>query len=87
MDIIIKLQPERYETIRRIAELKGQTFSLERIITEGKILPKGHGRLIDVDRLYDDFESMDYDFEDAIEYAPTIIEADKESEDKEKWQN
>lgn len=49
-------------------------------IRNGKPLPKGHGRLIDADRLYDDFEYADYDFEEALEYAPTIIEADEEAE-------
>lgn len=43
-------------------------------------LPKGHGRLIDADRLYDEFEYADYDFDEALEYAPTIIEADEEAE-------
>lgn len=60
-------------------------------VRKGKPLPKGHGRLIDADELiknwYDEYikfmtreeiESMD----GIIENAPTVIEADKESEDK-----
>ena len=43
-------------------------------------LPKGHGRLIDADALYDQFEYADYDFEETLEYAPTIIEADEDKE-------
>jgi hypothetical protein len=42
-----------------------------------KLLPKGHGRLVDVKDIYDYYESTLCDIEDAIEYAPTIIEADK----------
>jgi len=55
-----------------------------------KILPKGHGRLIDADELYGDFidGTEGYDCQtwnrieigDIIEDAQTIIEADKEEE-------
>ena len=43
-------------------------------------LPKGHGRLIDADDLYGQYAYADCNFDMAMEYAPTIIEADKESE-------
>ena len=56
-------------------------------IRKGKPLPKEHGRLIDADELYGDFidGTEGYDCQtwnrieigDIIEYAPTIIEADK----------
>ena len=62
-------------------------------VANGIPLPKGHGRLIDADELYGDFidGTEGYNCQtwnrieigDVIEYAPTIIEADKESEDKE----
>lgn len=81
MEIVIKIPEESYNQIKRCADsplLNGWY----RVVKNGIPLPKGHGRLIDVERLYDDFESMDYDFEDAIEYAPTVIEADRaESEE------
>ena len=51
-------------------------------IMNGKPLPKGHGRLIDADKLYDDYEINSYDWEDTIEYAPTIIEADKKESEE-----
>lgn len=67
------------------------TYHFEKIwraIVNGTPLPKGHGRLIDADKLlYEDIECTDgrtymvvnaYD----VDNAPTIIEADKESEDK-----
>ena len=53
------------------------------------ILPKGHGRLIDADELELDADWDDYYdgytaySESMIKYAPTIIEADTESEDQE----
>ncbi len=57
-------------------------------IINGTPLPKGHGRLIDADELYEDFidgtEGYDcqtwnrIEISDIIEDAPTIIGADKE---------
>ena len=40
-------------------------------------LPKGHGRLIDADAIWDIYHSNDYDFYEALDDAPTIIEADR----------
>ncbi len=60
-------------------------------------LPKGHGRLIDADALDKDLENAQVNLEDALSEAfddglawasevasklPTIIDAEKESEDK-----
>ena len=62
----------------------------EAIIAKGTPLPKGHGRLIDADKLYEDFidgtEGYDcntwnrIEIGDIIEDATTIIEANKEAE-------
>ena len=59
-------------------------------IREGIVLPKGHGDLIDRDRLIgrclfmsnDDtaIEGMEYVTKGMIETAPTIIKADKDGE-------
>ena len=59
---------------------------IKQAIINGTLLPKGHGRLIDVDAIMRELsvvssrpvKSQMY----MIERAPTIIEADKESEDK-----
>lgn len=79
MEIVIKINNSDYEYIKNgsIVPIKIDTHIYD-AIRKGTPLPKGHGRLIDAESLYDDFESMDYDFEDAIEYAPTVIPADKE---------
>ena len=69
---------------------------MAKAIRKGKLLPKGHGRLIDADALEGHrqiqiisngngkyVEVMTY-YQNDIDIAPTIIEADKaESEDKE----
>ena len=50
-------------------------------IKHGTPLPKGHGRLIDVDAIHGD---SSWDFADRLDETPTIIEADKvESEGEE----
>jgi hypothetical protein len=59
-------------------------------IADGTPLPKGHGRLIDADELYDGFidGTEGYDCQtwnrieigDIVEDAPTIIEADRREE-------
>ena len=51
---------------------------------EYKILPKGHGRLKDIDIIISDGRSKGFcDWYDEMKYADTIIEADKaESEDR-----
>ena len=58
-------------------------------ILSGQILPKGHGDLIDRQKLLSELDTMieadslrEYDilFSSDVENAPTIIEADKEVE-------
>ena len=53
-------------------------------LNNGTPLPKGHGELKDIDKIVNDGISKGFcDWYDEMKYAPTIIEADKESEDKE----
>lgn len=57
-------------------------------IRKGAVLPKGHGRLKDVDRLesHDEYDGQGFTksvYKDDIDNLPTIIEADTESENKE----
>lgn len=52
-------------------------------IANGTPLPKGHGRLGDLDRLYNVFARNVVSanaFKELFDYAPTIIPADKEGE-------
>ena len=83
MQIVINIDDETYNDIK-----KGKIYSsyrdvpLESVtaIANGTPLPKGHGRLIDTDEIAGDGS---WDFSDRLDETPTIIEADKESEDKE----
>lgn len=84
MRIVIDIDEDTYKDIKR-----GKIYTSVRdvpqesvvAIANGIPLPKGHGRLIDADAVYDDFEKGEYDFEESLEFAPTIIPADKDGEE------
>lgn len=90
MQIVIDIDEEYIKQIDRIRFLIGgkEDRSLQinviNAIKNGTPLPKGHGRLIDVDDLELDADWNDYCdgyiaySGSMIKYAPTIIEADKE---------
>lgn len=93
MKIVIEIDDARFKDIRRIAcvQLENYHFkTVEQIIANGTLLPKGHGRLIDADKIgLTNFECFmcGGDYKEGlkmlihkIETAPTIIEADRESE-------
>lgn len=78
IELVIKIPKDEYNIAKYGQYGNINVDMVRKAIKNGVPLPKGHGRLIDADRLYDDFEYADYDFEEALEYAPTILEADKE---------
>lgn len=83
IELVIKISEEMYENIQsRDWKNGGRWFSEEwKAIHNGTPLPKGHGRLKDVDHYVKmQWEHPDYSLTDD---EPTIIEADEESEDKE----
>lgn len=95
MKIVIDIPENEYEWIKRASR---QTTPLNRFcvkaIANGIPLPKGHGRIGDLDSIMNDISnsinemtnigiSIDGQYlwaklNDAIDNAPTIIEADKE---------
>ena len=82
MKLIIDIPEEEYRNICLMSK-DGIGMALYDWIANGTPLPKGHGRLIDVDRLKEDMQTMtewNGDVfrcvtEKTIDYAPTIIEA------------
>ena len=81
MDLVNKMNDEQYYEVCRgdssaVLVPKGDLIN---IIRNGKPLPKGHGRLKDIDKIISDGTSKGFcDWYDEMKYAPTIIEADKE---------
>lgn len=91
MQIIIDIDEELYNYMKSLKSLPFTT-ALEDVVMKGIPLPKGHGRLIDEMALGDIISRMwknkqitntKYNtFLSILDYVPTIIKADTESEDK-----
>lgn len=80
MEIVIKIPEELYKQITVEKEyFLEDGESLCTAVANGTPLPKGHGRLIDEEQIPGD---GGWDFSDRLMLTPTIIEADKESEEK-----
>lgn len=85
MRIVIEIDEDLYEMCR---DSLGDEDNIEGIIANGIPLPKGHGRLIDADKLIQEYRTSNivsiYGEQIVIKVyrAPTIIAADKaESEE------
>ena len=83
IEIVIKMDEKDYERINTIVDM-GLGTNVDEAIKNGTPLPKGHGRLIDADRIVRTAEkggfgdNRDIDF--VLSYIPkckTIIEADE----------
>lgn len=82
IELVIKIPEELYEECKRMGDVRDILYES---IRNGIVLPEGHGRLKDFDKIISDGISKGFcDWYDEMQYAPTIIEADKaESKDKE----
>lgn len=79
MKVVIDIPENEYRLIKEIYEKNDIVESTYSYIYHGTPLPKGHGRLIDADALWKKWV-FDAIGKQEIDEAPTIIEADKESE-------
>ena len=90
IELVIKIPEEVKQTFdnAKDEDLYGNYYDrnslIGKAIQNGIQLPKGHGRLIDVDALYNDLifpnEQFSKAFKDILDDAPTIIEAESEEE-------
>lgn len=92
--IVIDIDDKIYKDIKDGYTCPEYADEIINLIPDAIVLPKGHGRLIDGDKILDEIrkreEEPNYQHEgedwcvgmcmaeSAIEFAPTIIEADKE---------
>lgn len=78
MELVIKIPENYYRAIKEIPVEQSTADMM--IIKKSTPLPKGHGRLIDVDALYRELifpnEQFGKAFKDILDDAQTIIEAD-----------
>ena len=91
MQIVIDISEKMYEELKYL-NVHGFTTAVEEAVANGTPLPKGHGRLIDVNDLdittietddYSGNEILDVVTKEDLDEAPTIIPADTESEGEE----
>lgn len=90
MQIVIELEETIYNRIKDKHETiwMSDADAIWDSVVNGVLLPKGHGKLKDVDALYENTEiGHDEDGYACVTWkeindAPTIIEADKEGEDE-----
>ena len=91
MELVIRIPDALYNTCKITSKMNGENEVADILIdavANGTPLPKGHGRLIDADRLRSMYSINRANFNTVvgiqkwIDDAPTIIEADK-AENKE----
>ena len=81
MQIVIDIPEEAYKQIMEFGFLENTLGKIcYNAIKNGTVLPKGHGRLIDVNSI-DSFIDIEYNgrYIDDIDEIPTVLEADNES--------
>ena len=89
MQIVIDISEEMYEQLKYL-NVHGFTTAVEEAVANGTPLPKGHGKLFDVNDILDriGLEDNDDNREENVgeivtledfDYIPTIIPADTES--------
>lgn len=88
MKRIVDIPEEMYDWFDNGFPSEDDYVKLWETIRAGTPLPKGHGRLIDADYLREDFKASKrisfaerMDISCIVDHAPTIIEANKESEE------
>ena len=83
IELVIKIPEELYKANNR-GLLADELWDLRVAIKNGTPLPKGHGKLKDIDKIISDGISKGFcDWYDEMKYAETIIEADKSESEKE----
>ena len=78
IEVVIRIPEEWIEQFKAFKH----PSTLETVILQGIVLPKGHGKLIDSNVLWDAFQDLGQDFYEAFDFAEAnaVIEADKEAE-------
>lgn len=93
IELVIKIDEEQYEHIKhmtmdKVKDYHALMYDICERIKNGTLLPKGHGRLGDLDKILKE-DSIDYYTEFgcevkvsalSIDLAPTIIPADEEGD-------
>lgn len=88
IELVIKIPTAIYEASQILVAKYDDTIQIPlEVIAKGTPLPKGHGRLKDVDKLesHDEYDGQGFTksvYKDDIDSAQTIIEADKSEKEE-----
>lgn len=82
MTLIIEMPDGSYSRLKKRKETTLDLNNICKAVLTGTPLPKGHGDLIDKDKLWDAYQDMGQDFYQALDCVSAIIEADKEVENE-----
>lgn len=89
IEVVINITRQEWEYLNKLLKNEDQLGHYERLLVNGKLLPQGHGDLIDRNDLLqkkywieEDGLGYEVNIVDAIDVAmaDTIVEADKEDE-------
>lgn len=91
--LLVEIDEEEYENVKN-GYLPIRVFNAcVYAIKNGKPLPKGHGRLIDADKLdtrergNNSQRTMWWKIDCIVKHAPTIVEADKENDNEQDYES
>lgn len=78
MKLVIDIPKDIYEKACKTTMSLDGALPIYQSIKEGTPLPKGHGDLVDRDAIFHVYDRSDIEYTmiDALEDAPTVIEAD-----------
>jgi len=80
IELVIKIPKRVYNYIRKYEHIaNSDVLDIKDAIINGILLPKGHGRIADIDKVLEEMKAArTYDIPFALERVKPIIEADKE---------
>lgn len=83
VEVVIRIPKQDYNVFkhgRMPNDAKEFTKYMVNAIAKGIPLPKGHGKLIDSNVIWDAFQDLGQDFQEAFDFAEAnaVIEADEE---------
>lgn len=83
MKIVIDIPKEMHKALEQGSfGAKYNMYDLVGCVMNGILLPKGHGKLIDSNVLWDAFQDLGQDFYEAFDFAEAnaVIEADEDGD-------
>ena len=81
MQIVIDIPKKMYEELKYL-NVHGFTTAIEEAVANGTPLPKGHGKIADIDKVLEEMKvTRTYDIPFALGRVRPIIPADTESEE------